>query len=304
MGVSFPGSIPPPRQNPYPNEPMYGNMTSDIGQGLRQTGDDLMQFDRTMDEKSVRQAKMADMIERRKQALAVQAAKEEFQRKDMEFKAAKEAQDIEDSKRNYDRGVKEYDTTNDRIQGEIDRKADLAKEEKANVATFNQKLFDAEKDGAVLGRTQVRQLARAAGLGEDWEKYAGDRPHKPSASVGTRAANLAAKTNLLPRLEAQLNELMENHNRKEGTDFNVSRLVVSMRGLDTKIQSLPAESEKRKALQRSYNAMFKKKEEIDEIKADLDIPMEDQSTQDVAAEYEAILKRIREKEAMLGGTGG
>ena len=98
--------------------------------------------------------------------------------------------------------------------------------------------------------------------------------------------------------------MLDNHNRKQGTDYTVSKLVTSLQGLDSRIQDLPAESEKRKALQASYNKMFKKQEEIDKLLSILGEPMAGQSSEDMKQEYINILERIAEKEAQVQALEG
>ncbi|MCP3683258.1 MAG: hypothetical protein GY861_11265 [bacterium] len=127
--MAFPGRIPVPAQNPYPNEPVYGNIWSDVGSGLRQTGGDVDEFAEQKSVKATRQAQIQDMIEKRKQALAVQAAKEEYERKQMILDEAKQAE--------IEREHKAAETLETRKWDEA--KANREAKEKADIALAGQR---------------------------------------------------------------------------------------------------------------------------------------------------------------------
>jgi len=127
--MAFPGRIPVPAQNPYPNEPVYGNIWSDVGSGLRQTGGDVDEFAEQKSVKATRQAQIQDMIEKRKQALAVQAAKEEYERKQMILDEAKQAE--------IERAHKAAETLETRKWDEA--KANREAKEKADIALAGQR---------------------------------------------------------------------------------------------------------------------------------------------------------------------
>jgi len=271
MPTNFPGPIPVPAKTPYPKEQAYGNIWGDLGKIVGQAGQEVQDVQQYTDQAKSREAKMQDMIERRKAALAVQAAREDYQRKQMEFNKAKEDQDISESKRGYDRGVKEHDAVQKRIQGEADKKDKLAKEVRDNVADLN-KALEAERirTGKPLPRQRVMEIARGFPLAGDWKKYAIDRPFKPSTAGTTRKLKKEQYQKLLPKLNRQLESLVADMNKSLSTTFTRSQLVQSMRGMDTRIEEVPDERGTRTYLRQKQEIIRKKIEEIDKVKSFLE----------------------------------
>lgn len=300
MPVSFPGPTPVPRQAPYPIEPAYGNIYGDIGQGLRQTGEDIGAFQEQRSREGTRQAKIQDMIERRKQALAVQAAREEWKTKDIEFREAKETQDVLESKRSYEEQKRQHTETQKRIKDEAALKVKEEEAIRTDIADFN-KALDAErqKTGQPVSRQRTREIARGYPRVPDWEKYAGDRPYKPTAGVVSRQVKLAQYERLLPKLERQLEVLAASYTKATGEKFTVDRIIKSPWELDYKIQELEAKSEKRKYLERQRNIIRKKVEEIDKTKSFLEgIKGEGSAVEDVG-EYNKAAAELEEMKKLL-----
>ncbi|MFO7890680.1 MAG: hypothetical protein R6V04_10115 [bacterium] len=294
--VSFPGPIPVPAGQPYPEMQPRGNIWQDAGAGLRQTGADIDKFQQQMSAAEMQKARIDEMVERRRLAIEAQRAKEEFERRDMEFKAAQ----AEEEKKRFEAMEKRRVAGEDRLRTETERRAKEderkieARKELGKWLMEHEQKFGKEPDDEI-----VRKGANFFGIGNEWEKFA---RRKPSGSYGNfyrkRGEKIEDAENLIPRLERQLDSLVHQFNYASGLNYTRSQFLTNPEEIQKVIETLPVEQEKRRAIQQAWMGVFKGVQRLDEAYVKAKKPFTKQtSAADVADTLKAARKRLAAKKA-------
>jgi len=287
--------VPPPRGKP--RMPQMGNIYSDVGGALVSGGETIQDVNTKLGQEESRRAKLDDLINKRKLAIRAQRSKEKFEQADVEYRQQLATQKEKEFTEMEARRVSQEGRLKEVSDAELEEKQ-WRREARRD---FSKEIFNREEStGKSLSRDQIRKMAAGWDLGDEWEKFAGDKPYRPSSYVQRSGAKKDAGEIAIPYRKEELDNLIADFNATIGTKFENSRFAEDPEKIEKKIRLLPADSEKRRTLQKKFAAIQVAIRRVNDAKISAGRKYdEDDSTVDNSAELAEIQRRMAEKKKRL-----
>ena len=290
-------------QRPLP--PPAGARAQAWGGAIQQTGKAVEDYGGYLDKQTQAQGKaqmdtdyrnamLQEMVKKRELALRVLKSKEEMDNANWAFKvlADKRDQEARGEQKEAHGFRKEIAVEQQRVDKEI----------KDFEAEFNKRMNDAAAGKGKFSKDDAISLATIRGVAKDprvrgviQQKFPPPRAipaYRGRAELTAKEAEMA-----IPYLEQQLRGILDQTEIVTGQSFDRTQVVSDFMRGDYKIFSVPAEGEKRSALQKLEERARKKMEEIDKNKVKARIPFEQGGADYLSIEEQ--LNRMEEENQRL-----